>query len=327
MNKSQNKRAVMVGVFVVIGLAFLLAGVLLIGNLHKTFNRKIELVARFTDINGLQPGNNVWYSGVKIGTIGNLDFIGESEVELKILVESKSSKYIRKDAKVKISTDGFIGNKILVIYGGTLQFPSVEEGDTLRAENTVSTEDMFTTLQDNNNNILQITNDVKAITEKIIAGEGSIGKLFNDTLLYGDITSTAASLKIAANKAQLLVSSLEDFSSNLNNKGTLANELTTDTSVFNSLKHSVLQLQLITDTAFAFVSEMKNAGNNLKSPVGILLHDEDAGSYLKGTMKYMESSTIKLDEDLKAAQSNFLLRGYFKQKNKEEKKSNTAEKM
>lgn len=325
MNESQNKRAVIVGVFIIIGLAFLMGGVLVVGNLRETFNRKIELVARFDDINGLQPGNNVWYSGVKIGTVGDLNFYGNSQVELNIYIQSKSRQYIRKDAKVKVSSDGFIGNKILVIYGGTLEFPPVEEGDTLHAEKTFSSEDMINTLQDNNNNILKITNDVKSITEKIAAGEGSIGKLLNDTIMYENISATTASLKLAAAQAQRLVGSLEDFSSNLNKEGTLANELTTDTSVFNSIKSSVFQLQQIADTAMALVSDLKKAGTNPNSPVGVLLYDEEAGAHLKETMKYLESSSIKLDEDLKAAQSSFLLRGYFKKKEKAEKKANSAE--
>ena len=321
MNGSQNKRAVIVGVFVVIGLVFLLSGILVVGNLRETFKRKIELVARFDDINGLQPGNNVWYSGVKIGTVGNLNFYGDSQVELKIYIQSKASQYIRKDAKVKISSDGFIGNKILVIYGGTQDFPTIAEGDTLHAEKTFSSEDMINTLQDNNNNILKITNDVKSITQKIAAGEGSIGKLLNDTVMYENINATTASLKIAAAKAQQLVSSLEDFSANLNKNGTLAYELTTDTTIFHSIKSSVFQLQQMADTAMTLVSELKQAGTNPNSPFGVLIYDEEAGAHLKETIKYLESSSIKLDEDLKAAQSSFLLRRYFKDKEKEEKKA------
>jgi phospholipid/cholesterol/gamma-HCH transport system substrate-binding protein len=66
--------------------------------------------------------------------VNSLNFYGKSKVEVNMNVAIKAQKYIRKDAKVKISSDGLIGNKILVIYGGTENFPEVEEGDTLMVE-------------------------------------------------------------------------------------------------------------------------------------------------------------------------------------------------
>jgi len=87
----------------------------MVGNLHETFKRKMEVVSLFDDVSGLQKGNNVWFSGVKIGTVSCLRFHGASQVEVSIKFEIKAQKYIRKDAKVKISSDGIIGNKILII--------------------------------------------------------------------------------------------------------------------------------------------------------------------------------------------------------------------
>ncbi|NTW26702.1 MAG: hypothetical protein HGA37_18530 [Lentimicrobium sp.] len=185
-------------------------------------------------------------------------------------------------------------------------------------EKTFSTEDMINTLQENNKNFLAITNDFKVISKGLVKGEGTIGKLLKDDAVYASINATTASLQLASAKAQQLVTSLASFSAGLNKKGTLANELTTDTIVFKSVKASVLQLQQIADTAAAFIAEIKQAGTNPDSPIGVLLHDEVAGARLQETIKNLESSSKNLDEDLKAAQSSFLLKGYFKKKAKAE---------
>jgi phospholipid/cholesterol/gamma-HCH transport system substrate-binding protein len=319
MNESPNSQTVIVGIFVFIGLIFLLAGILIIGDLHETFKNKMEVVSLFDDVGGLQKGNNVWVSGVKIGTVSNLEFFGKSQVEVTMKVDKKAQQYIRKDAKVKISSDGFIGNKILVIYGGTDQFAEVEEGDTLAVEKTFTSEDMINTLQENNKNLLAITADFKTLSKKLVDGEGTIGKLLNDNSVFDNINAATASLQNASEKAQQLASSLADFSSRLNRKGTLVNDLTTDTVVFRSVKASIFQLQQIVDTAAVFITNLKKAGSNPNSSIGVLLNDEETGARLKETIKSLESGSKKLDEDLEAAQHNFLLRGFFKNKSKSDK--------
>jgi len=320
MNKSPNQHAVIVGLFIFIGIAFLIGGILMVGNLRETFKIKMSLVSLFDDVNGLQPGNNVWFSGVKVGTVTTLNFFGKSQVEVNMKIITKAQQYIRKDAMVKISNDGLIGNKILVIYGGSEEAAVVSEGDTLKVEKTFSSEDMINTLQDNNVNMKSITNDLKTITHRLAAGEGTIGKLLRDSSVYDNINAATASLQLATAKVHQLAGSLADFSSGLNKKGTLVNSLMTDTLVFQSVRASILQLQQIADTASLFVNNIKLAGGNPHSSIGVLLHDEEAGASLKETIKNLESSSKKLDEDLEAAQHNILLRKYFKNKAKEAEK-------
>jgi phospholipid/cholesterol/gamma-HCH transport system substrate-binding protein len=323
MSNKQNKRAVLTGFFVFIGILFLVAGILMIGNINETFKRKMEIVSLFDDVSGLQQGNNVWFSGVKIGTVSSLHFYDKSQVEVRMKIETKAQQYIRRDAMVKIGTDGLIGNKILVIYGGTAASDEVQQGDTLKVEKTFSSDDMINTLQENNKNLLAITKDFKTISKKLAAGDGTIGKFLNDDAVYANINASTASLRSASAKADQLVSSLASFSNGLNKKGTLANELATDTVVFNSVKSSVLQLQLIADTAALFMNSLSQAGTNPKTSIGLLLNDEEAGAHLKETFKNMDSSSKKLDEDLEAAQHNFLLRGFFKKNAKDAKKDST----
>ena len=317
MNESHNKRGVIVGIFVLLGLLFLIGGILIIGNLKDTFKRKIEVVTLFDDVSGLQVGNNVWFSGLKIGSIKNLEFFAQDKVKVKMRVEGKAVPYIRKDAFVKLSNDGLIGNKILIIYGGTLDSPEIEEGDTLMVEKTFTSEDVINTLQENNKNLLAITKDLKVITNKMANGEGTIGKLFNDDAVYAHLDAATLSLQKASGQAQQLISSLVRFSDGLNKKGTLANDLTTDTIIFTSLKTSVLQLQQMADTAAVFINNLSEAGSNPQTALGVLLYDEETGAQLKQTIKNIESGSQKLDEDLEAIKHNFLLKGYFKKKEKE----------
>jgi phospholipid/cholesterol/gamma-HCH transport system substrate-binding protein len=92
--------------------------------------------------------------------------------------------------------------------------------------------------------------------------------------------------------------------------------LVTDTVVFNSMKASVAELKVIADSASAFVNNLKEASQNRKSPVGVMLHDEPTANNLKETIKNLDSSTAKLNRDLEALQYSFLLRGAYKKQAK-----------
>lgn len=330
MKSEPKKRSIIVGLFIALGLIFLLTGILAIGNLRSTFVKKIHVTAVFDDVNGLQTGNNVWFSGVKIGTVNKMSFYGESQVRVVIKIDEKSQQFIRKDAKVKISTDGLIGNKIIIIYGGTSLSQPVDDGDTLGIEKMVSSDQMMSTLQENNKNLLAITTDFKTISKRLADGEGSVGKLLKDEEIYNSLGTTIASLQRSSAHAEKLTAAISDYGSKLNQKGSLANDLVTDTTVFKDVQASVKQLKKLSVTAAEATENLKMASKNVSnatskldnkdSPLGVMLYDETAAANLKATLKNLEGGSQKLDEDLRALQDNILLRRYFKKKKKEEAK-------
>jgi phospholipid/cholesterol/gamma-HCH transport system substrate-binding protein len=316
MNKLSNKRTVWVGLFVSVGLVFLIAGILMIGNLHETFKKKMKVTALFDNVGGLQSGNNVWFSGVKIGTVSGLNFYKESQVEVTIRIDIKAQEYIRRDSKIKIGSDGLIGNKILEIYGGSSRSEIVQDGDILQVEKIFTQEDMVNTLQENNRNLVAITQDFKLISKGIASGEGTLGKFIFDDNVYENIHATTSSLKGASAQAAQLIHSLNNFSVGLNKKGTLANELVTDTVVFRAIKTSAMRLRQMADTASVFMADLKASSSDPGTSMGVLLHDEETGARLKEMIKNLESGSKKLDEDLEAAQHSFLLRGCLRKKEK-----------
>ena len=330
MRVTNNRRAVIVGIFILIGLAIFIATILTLGSQKKTFERSITVKSFFDNVNGLQKGNNIWFSGVKVGTIKRV-LLTKGQVEVDMNIESHSRQFIRKDAKAKISTDGLIGNKIIEIYGGTLNAPEIEDGDLLGNTELLSTDAMMKTLSQNNDNLLAITSDFKVISNRLVAGQGSIGKLLSDETLANEIHATTDALKRTSLNLEKLTANVSNYTSQLNKEGTLANDLISDTVIFSRLRATVVELQQVASTSKQIIDSFKIAGNTLNNslqtlnnglnnkdaPLGMLLNDEKSAGNIKVILKNLQSSSKKLDENLEAIQHNFLLRGFFKKKARE----------
>src|ERR1700760_4730927 len=121
MSEVNVRKRTAVGLFISIGLLILIGAVFTVGGQHKAFVKSISLHILFDNVQGLQPGNNIWLSGMKVGTVKSIGFYGNSEVAVVLSVERAAQPHIRKDSKARISTDGLVGNKIVVIDGGSDQ--------------------------------------------------------------------------------------------------------------------------------------------------------------------------------------------------------------
>ena len=324
---NNNKRGIIVGIFIFLGILIFTVAILTLGGQQKTFQKSVMVKAFFSDVEGLQKGNNVWFSGVKIGTVKNISFKGNSQVEVDLNIQESSKEYIRRNAKAKISSDGLIGNKIVVLYGGTVTNPPIENGDVMVVDKASTTDEMFSMLQNNNKNLLDITGDFKLISKRLSNGEGTVGKLLTDEALLNDMQKVMSTLQRAAINTERLTSTVTAYTGKLNNRGSLANELVSDTVMFARLKQTSKEIETLSQTAKAAVNDLKNATenvnaglNNKNTPAGMLLKDEGVANDLKSTLHYLNSSTQKLDENLEALQHNFLLRGFFKKKAKREMK-------
>ena len=284
------------------------------------------LNAVFDDVGGLMKGGNIWFSGVKVGTIKKISFYGDSKVLVAMSIELDVQSHIHKDAKAKIGSDGLIGNKIIVLSGGDSSKPQVEKNDFLEVENTLGTSEMMATLQANNKNLLEITNDFKSISKKIDSGKGSLAILLNDPAIANKLNSTVenlqatvANFKTVSLSTQSAITNIEDFTHKLNKKGTSINGLVTDTIVYSSVKETLVQLQNAANSVSLFTANLEKVSDRLSkgdNAVGTLLNDPEAAKSIKTTLKNLESGSKKLDEDLEALQHNILLKRYFKKKDK-----------
>ena len=322
---NENKNRVKLGIFVTVAIIFITIGVFSIGNQSKLFVSTITIHADFNDAGGLMGGNNVLFSGVKVGTVNEVKIIAENQVSVEMAVEERLRDFIKKDANAKIGSDGLIGNTIVVITGGSADSPGVEEGDFLTAIQSVDTEDMMATLQKNNENLVGITEQLAVLLEGLNRGEGTLGKLLKDTTLYTNLTQTVDGLDEIRKSGVRVSNELEILTKKLNSEDGLVHALFEDESMVVSLKATLAKLEQTSSQADAITADVKllteklNQNNNA---LDLLTNDPEFAESLKSMMQYLESSSVKLDENMKALQSNFLFRGYFRRQAKEEEKDN-----
>lgn len=325
MSTQENKRSIIVGLFVLVGVIILVAGIITLGGQQNRFARTVTVTTTFKDVGGLKAGNNVWFSGVKIGTVKSVNFANVEEVEVTLIIEEKSRGFIRKDAIAKLSSEGFIGNRLVVIEGGTPSVPAISDGDRLVSGTSSDTEAMMATLQTNNENLVGITENFQILSEQLVKGEGTIGTLLNDRELADQVKQLIANLSQTVANTTQASDELVRLTAQFSKEGTLINDLLTDTVVYGSLQTAVAQLQGITQTATALTTNLSDATAKLNendNAVGLLLNDSEMADQIKRTMENLEQSTEKLDQNMEALQHNFLLRGFFRKQAKAEEQAN-----
>jgi phospholipid/cholesterol/gamma-HCH transport system substrate-binding protein len=322
MDTGESKRALIVGIFIALGIVIFVLGIFTLGSNQKSFGGGMQISSVFDDVAGLKKGGSVWFSGVKVGTISSIRFKGASQVDVRMNVDKAIQPYIHRNAGVRISSDGLIGNKIIVIDGGSPQAPIVQDGDVLQAEKLLSTDDIAKTLQQNNLNILSITTDLKKVSRQIAEGKGMVGALMGDTALAMKFKKIVQNLDNTTTATTRMAMQLDKFGAKLNSKGTLADNLLTDTSTYKKLRASVSNLQQTTASAAQTMDNLNKASNQLNgtnSIIGVLLNDPKGAVKVQTSLDNLQQGTVKLNEDLEAAQHNFFLKGFFKDKAKKAK--------
>ena len=176
------------------------------------------------------------------------------------------------------------------------------------------------TLQVNNKNLVDITTDFKTLSRNLIDGKGTAGVLLSDEQLATNFKSMVENLNRTSLATSKTAMELSTFGQTLNSKNGLMHKVLTDTAVFSNLEKSAQMLKVSAQSASAMAANLEAASGKLKSSdnaAGLLLNDAKTAEQVRSIMRNLETSSKKLDDDLEAVQSNFLLRGFFKKRAKD----------
>ncbi|MBA4242151.1 MAG: MCE family protein [Sphingobacteriaceae bacterium] len=318
----ETSKNIRVGAFVLIGTVLLIFSLYLIGAKQNLFGSTFELKSQFKNVNGLMPGNNVRFTGIDVGTVKSVEIINDSTVNVTMIIENKVQAFIKKNSTAMVGTDGLMGNKLINISSSSETSESVEDGDFLVSKNPLGTDDMMRTLNITNENVKDITVDLKNIVNRLNS-PNTLWSILMDTIVADNVKQAIVNIKVTGERTAIITGDLSRIVKHIKDgKGTIG-ALIADTTIAVKLNQSIVNIKLITDSLALVTGDMHYITSKVRKGeggIGTILMDTTFVNNLNETMKNVRSGTKNFDEDMEALKHNILLRNYFKKKEKEAKK-------
>lgn len=322
MENQELKRSLKLGAFVAGGIVIFLSALFYLGREGNLFNKTFTVSAIFKNVEGLKEGDNVWLSGVKIGIVKTVQIVSEGKVIVSLSLKDKQNEFIKSDATAFVGSDGFVGNKIVVIRPG-MEPTIIQDNDTINALSPTDTQELFNIAKEVGVNARSISDDLKLISSRLNKGEGIFGELLRDGPISNELRDGITSLKLAGENTNQVTGEAKKLMAEINHGDGLVAKLITDTTYAGTFENTLQNLSTTGANTKKMSDDLKEIIGRINTndnAVGVLLSDTAFAQKLKLTLDNTESATLKLDQNMEAMKHNFLFRGYFRKQQKQQKK-------
>lgn len=322
----QTVNNIRLGVFVITGLVLLVITLYMIGQNQNFFGSNFTLKARFRNVNGLMPGNNVRFSGIQCGTVKSIEIINDTSIEVTMLIKDETSQYIKENATVSIGNEGLMGNKVVNILPGTSLASQVKDGGMLSVAQGGDLNDMLGTLSTTNDNAADVSIKLKEIADKL-NNSPMLWNILNDTSIPGNLRQSLVSIRIASARMEHAAQSVDELVQGVKGGNGVAGVLLSNNEAAQNISATIEHIRNTSESADKLVLQIDslvktihtdvNAGNGIAYS---LLKDPELANKLNTTMNNIEKGTAAFNEDMEALKHNFLLRGYFRRQERNKAK-------
>lgn len=168
-----------VGLFTTLGIIAINLSIFFLGG-SALFKNQYLLKTRFKQVQGLYEGSVVSLSGIVIGNIKSIEFLGEEDViELTLKIEEKYKNRITEGSTSDIRTQGALGDRYVYIEPGPAGAKSLDENSILPSIPQTDFLTQFTSQADRANQIFEIIDDLKKVTSALSAENRTVKIMAN----------------------------------------------------------------------------------------------------------------------------------------------------
>lgn len=289
------------GVFIFLGSVLLIIAIFMLGNKDQLFVSTFNIKAYFKNTEGLRSGASVRFGGIDVGAVSEIKIIPDTLglIEVSMRIKSDIRRFIRKDSRASIETEGLVGNKVVLISMGSTNADEIEDNGTILSKEPLSFADIIDETQGILSYTKEMTKNLSEIISRVNQGEGTIGKILNDEELY----EAATSITKTADKS--LTSLTEDLKKII--------------TLFDELGKGVETVVKNTNNVVAGIDTLLRGVSEGKGVLGSLMTDQ--GTEGKSINKILENlvqvsedtkiSASRLAENMEALKHNWLFKTYY----------------
>jgi phospholipid/cholesterol/gamma-HCH transport system substrate-binding protein len=281
--------------------------------------RGYHLHAMFKNVQDLKVGDTVKMAGVHVGRVENIALTNDY---VDVTLNLSRSADVRTDSKASISFTGLMAQNYVAIDFGTPAAPKAEEGAFLQTAEQPDLGQLFAKLdkvatgvenltrsfsgekldnfigpftdflKDNRTNLTATISNIKTVSDRIVQGQGTVGKLINEDTLYVSAQGVVSNLQNVGSYVKGVTDDAHTLLTNANQvvtgvragQGTVGKLLTDDT-LYRETTGSMTNLHSI------LIKIDKGQGT-----VGQLINDD---SFLKGaklSLQKLDKATESLED-------------------------------
>ncbi|MEX2336277.1 MAG: MlaD family protein [Fulvivirga sp.] len=309
MNKNIRKD-ITLGIFITVGILLLAGAIYYVGSQQQLFSKSVHISALFKNVGGLQSGNNVRFSGIKVGIVENIEIATDSTARVILRISEDARKFIKEDAFATIESDGLMGNKIVSISLGSPGARSLKEGDQIRTREPVNLDDVISSFMETSDNARKLTGNLNEISKQIRSAEGLLGKIVSDSILAQRVANIVVSLERTGRNAAEITHQIEEASKKLNTGGGLLARSIHDEALGRAVEQTIDSLNYSGRNLASASRDLKKfmqALNNNPGLLNKLLNDSIAAKNLEETLRNVRQGTEDMDKVMTTLNNSWLL--------------------
>ena len=174
-----------IGIMAVAALLIAATLIVALGGEGGFFWQRYNLKVKFSNAGGVQQGSPVRVSGVTVGSVTDIEFVG-SEVDMLLELREDMQERVRTTSRATIGSVSLLGEGAVDINASTTGQPIPEWG---YVPSDAPPPQLADVTAQANRGIAEIT----ALMQDIRAGKGTVGKLMTDEQLYVELRQFIAS--------------------------------------------------------------------------------------------------------------------------------------